>query len=63
MLMRRLDGSWYATLDAHRGIHAPLVMRDCITRDSGRAGVETWAMRHSARLRQEAAGTRTFPID
>lgn len=61
MLMRRVDGSWYAMLDAHRDINAPLVMRACTTRDSGRAGIEAWAMRHSTRLRQEVGGARTFP--
>ena len=52
-LMRRLDGTWFATLDVHRGINAPLVTRDCRSMESGRAGVETWATRHAARLRQE----------
>ena len=52
-LLRRLDGSWFASLDVHRGIRAPVVTHDCRSLETGTAGVEMWAGRHAARLRQE----------
>lgn len=52
MLMRKVDGvAWVARLDAHQSITAQVVMRDCVSFESGKAGVEAWAMRHEATLR------------
>lgn len=54
-LLRRVDGSWTARLDAHHPITAPLVLRRCRSRESGIAGIEAWAQRHADRLRAEVA--------
>jgi hypothetical protein len=54
MLLERVDDSWFAVLDAHKGVHAPLVRRDCTSFEAGKAGIEAWACRHEARIRAEA---------
>lgn len=54
-LLDRVDGSWFARLWAHHGIEAPLVTRPCTSFEAGRAGIEAWACRHEARLREEVA--------
>jgi hypothetical protein len=52
-LMQRVDGTWFARLWAQAGIEAPLVMRDCQSFKTGKAGIEAWACRHEERLRRE----------
>lgn len=58
MLLQRLDGSWFARLEAHQPITEPLVTRPCTSLEAGRAAIEAWACRHEARLRDEV-GRRT----
>ncbi|NLA66823.1 MAG: hypothetical protein GX856_00990 [Gammaproteobacteria bacterium] len=53
MLLERIDGTWFARLECHWPITAPLVTRRCRSLDAGRAGIEAWAVRHQARLRAE----------
>lgn len=55
---QRVDGRWRARLDVHKSLDHPLVLRQCTSRESGRAGCEIWVMRHEARLREEAAVAR-----
>lgn len=55
MLLQRLDGSWFARLDSHKGFGDPLELRDCTSLEAGRAGVEEWACRHEGRLRREVS--------
>ncbi|MGH8075611.1 MAG: hypothetical protein ACREO4_16295 [Lysobacter sp.] len=55
MLLARLDGSWFVRLWAHWSIREPLVTRPCTSLDAGRAGIETWACRHEAQIRDEVA--------
>lgn len=54
-LLQRINGTWFARLDVQRSDQAPMVLRDCTTFESGRAGIETWVCRHEARLRGEVA--------
>ena len=52
LLMKRADGvTWMARLDSHQPISAPVVTRRCTSFESGKAGVESWAIRHVATLR------------
>ena len=52
MLMTKVDGvTWIARLDCHQPITAPVVTRECVSRESGIAGIEAWAVRHEATLR------------
>lgn len=53
MLLEKVGGGWFARLWAHWPIEAPLVTRPCSSLEAGRAGIETWASRHEARLRAE----------
>lgn len=52
-LMQRLDGSWQVRLNCHRPMTEPLVVRDCESFESGKAGVEAWVRRHEVKLRAE----------
>ena len=54
-MLQRVDGSWFARLDCHKPITAPLRTRDCASFESGVAGCEAWACRHEERLRAIAA--------
>lgn len=56
MLLQRVDLTWFARLECHWPIRAPLVLRDCTDLESGRRGCEDWAIRHLDRLRAEMAG-------
>lgn len=49
---RKVDGSWFARLDTHKGEAARL--RGCTSHEAGRAGCEAWVSRHAKRLRAEA---------
>ena len=51
MLMRRTDGTWYARLECHLSVDAPVVIRNCSSFEAGKAGIEQWATRHADRLR------------
>src|SRR5688500_10864641 len=53
MLMRRADGGWVARLEAQWPLSAPLVMRQCSSFEAGKSGIEAWAIRHEARIRDE----------
>lgn len=55
MMLERVDGTWFARLEGHWPITAPTVTRDCRSLESGKAGIEAWAVRHEARLREEVA--------
>lgn len=59
MLVRRADGGWVARLWAHRPITEPLVSRRCSSFEAGKAGIETWAGRHQARIRADVATAQT----
>ena len=51
-LMRKADGAqWYALMKVGPGLSDDL-FRDCASRDSGVAGIEAWACRHEAALRE-----------
>ncbi|WP_454261494.1 hypothetical protein [Pseudoxanthomonas mexicana] len=53
-LIDRLDGSWFAVLDCHlASVDRHRRTRDCSSYESGRRGVELWALRHESRLRAE----------
>lgn len=52
-LLDKVTGGWFARLWVHHPITAPLVTRECSSLEAGRAGVEAWACRHEARLREE----------
>lgn len=54
-LLDRLDGTWFVRLYCHHGINGPLVTRDCTSFEHGIRGIEAWAKRHEATLRQEVA--------
>lgn len=54
-LLKRNDGTWFARLDVQRGAQDALVLRDCTSFESGKAGIEMWVCRHEARLRAEVA--------
>lgn len=56
-LMRRVGGEWYVRLDMHLS-GDKLVLRDCRSYETGRAGVELWAARHEARIRAEIEASR-----
>lgn len=56
-LMDRLDGTWFARLDCHLGMDAPLALRDCTSFERGRRGAEEWVCRHEGRIRAEVAET------
>jgi len=49
---RKVDGSWFARLDTHKGELSR--WRDCTSRDAGRSGCEAWVRRYADRLRTEA---------
>lgn len=54
MLMRKADGvTWCARLDCQQSITAAVVMRDCSSFETGKAGIEAWARKHEVRLRRE----------
>ena len=55
MLLECSDGSWFATLERHQPLEAPLVTRPCTSFEAGRRGCEIWATRHLGRLRAELA--------
>jgi len=50
-------GAWRATLDQHRPWEARRV-RACASYDTGRRGVELWAVRHADRLLAEVGATQ-----
>lgn len=54
-LMRKVTGEWFAELSPYSEMFSPLVFRDCVSRESGIAGIEAWACRHEAHLREQAA--------
>lgn len=56
VLLQTIDGRWLARLDAHQPITEPLVIRNCTTLESGRAGIQLWAARHASRIRMELEG-------
>lgn len=56
-LMRRVGGEWYVRLDMHLS-GDKLVLRDCRSYETGKAGVELWAARHEARIRAEIEAKR-----
>ena len=56
-LIDRVDGTWFALLDYHLAPERHR-RRDCTSFEAGRAGAETWARRHIARLLHEAAERR-----
>lgn len=58
-LMDRPDGTWYVRLDMHLA-GDKLVLRDCRSYETGRAGVELWAARHEARIRAEIEAKRAM---
>lgn len=63
LIQRVDDHSWFAMLDRHLGWDAEK-KRKCTSYESGRAGVEAWALRHEARLRAEIAeGNAKRPRD
>lgn len=53
-LMQRVDGSWYALLSPSAEPLGPVKTRSCVSRKSGVAGIEAWATRNAARLRNQA---------
>ena len=59
MLMQRNDGTWYARLECHQPIDAPVVICNCSSFDAGKAGIEAWATRHADRLRAGLSAERT----
>lgn len=56
-LMDRPDGTWYVRLDMHLG-GDKLLLRDCRSYETGKAGIELWAARHEARIRAEIEASR-----
>lgn len=54
MLMQRNGGAWFARLECHQPIDAPMVIRNCSRFEAGKAGIEVWATRHADRLRAGA---------
>lgn len=51
-LMKKTNGrDWYALMKVGPGLSDDL-FRDCASRESGIAGIEAWACRHEAALRQ-----------
>lgn len=54
-LMRKVTGEWYALLHLTAVPLGPYRMRACASRESGIAGIEAWARRHEAGLREQAA--------
>ena len=55
-MCERIDGTWYAVLNQHLHYTDPSRrMVDCSSFEAGKAGIETWAARHMARLEAEAA--------
>jgi hypothetical protein len=61
MLLEKVTGGWFARLWAHRPITAPVVTRECTSLEAGRAGVEAWARRHEATIREEVRRT-VWPV-
>lgn len=57
-LHERLDGLWFVRLESYRGVHEPLLKRDCTSFEQGKIGVELWVQRHEARLRSEVEARR-----
>lgn len=53
-LMRRLDGGWIATLAPYAERFGPWRFRQCSSFEAGKAGIEAWAVRHEALLREQA---------
>lgn len=56
-LMERVGGGWYVRLDMHIAGDR-LVLRNCRSYETGKAGVELWAARHEARIRAEIEASR-----
>lgn len=61
MLMQDNHGGWYARLWCHWAISEPVVTRPCSSFEAGRAGIEAWAVKHEARLREEV-GRKVRPV-
>ena len=53
-LMQDVRGGWYAMLMPSVETLGPSITRRCRSRESGIAGVETWATRHADHLREQA---------
>lgn len=53
-LMRRLDGGWIAALAPYAEPLGPWRTRQCSSFEAGKAGIEAWAVRHEALLREQA---------
>ncbi|WP_065627286.1 hypothetical protein [Xanthomonas euvesicatoria] len=51
-LGQKVDLTWFAMLYRHRS-HDAQQMRACRSYETGRAGIEIWAKRHEALLREE----------
>lgn len=54
-LTQKLSGEWLARMRPFHGMFTPDVTRDCSSHAAGVAGVEAWACRHEAHLREQAA--------
>ncbi len=54
-MLDKVGGGWVARLHLRDGLDAPLVMRHCTDFNTGRRGVELWAIRHEAELRAKVA--------
>lgn len=54
-LTQKLDGTWLARLKPFHALFSPEVARDCTSHEAGVAGIEAWACRHEAHLREQAA--------
>src|SRR5690606_33157725 len=57
-LMQKVTGEWYALLYLSGEPLGPFRTRACASRESGIAGIEAWARRHEAKLREQAAAHR-----
>lgn len=53
-LCRKVTGEWYALLNQQRPMQ-PRIVRECVSFESGRRGVELWAERHRDGLLAEVA--------
>lgn len=54
-LTQRVGGGWLAILHPYAPAFSPIITRRCSSRGSGISGVEAWACRHEAHLREQAA--------
>lgn len=55
-LVQKVSGEWHAALNQHLpGTDPRRRYRDCRSFETGKAGVEEWARRHSERIDREVA--------